>query len=721
MTTVTSVVSRHLRVLGTHLFFPIFLLILFSGFATAQQPVRCNSPYILESLPPEVFKATIDSRDKVNAQTLNPRNTQRQRCHQLWRIPVVFHVIHNRGVDSINAFQVASAMQVLNEDYRKMAGSPGFGSGVDTQIEFYLAKRDPLGAATTGITYTKDSIANFTYSVPNDTLLKNKIRWPQNRYMNVWVVDTIMFGPSFLLGFAHAPSNGTNILDGVVIADQYVGRDTGTVKSSAPYRKGRTLTHEVGHYLGLYHPFDFVNVPCEGDSAANCATAGDFVCDVPPHSMPHFGCPTFPQNTCTEFPKDTNDYIFNYMEYVDDSCMNMFSQGQATRMQNTLDTDSFRLQMVSTENLVNSGIEYYGFPDAWVMPHPGACVREQFNLFNQSLGIGFGGLPTPDTQFWWSIPGGTPDTSNLQHPFISYNTPGTKVVILTVVNNHGMCMYPMNIFIAGPNIQIGADTVNFPDSTSFFTNVSEPGTWSWNFGDGTGDSTSFLANPKYMYQSPDSFIYTATFTPEDSTQCTVNYTDTVYVQEPPLGPTIREFVGEYVGEKTNRLEWSTLRETNTAYFRVERSNDGAVFDLVGVRDALGTGLTNHYSFLDEEAHEGTNYYQLKWVDGEGGFGKSEIVEVEVPRQFSFEAWPNPVRNELQVSIQLRNPENGLRLEVRNVMGRKVAGLIREEVEGSEIQLVMDFSKLGAGVYFIKVNDYRTGTSGGNYKLLKVGE
>jgi hypothetical protein len=719
--TTSTLASRHWIARNSGIFFLLALLSGLPVFAQAQHPARCISPHVLNSLPPDVLDATLASREAVNAQSIHPQTQARQRCHQYWRIPVVFHVIHNRSVDSINAFQINSAMQVLNEDYRKKMGTPGFGTGVDTQIEFYLARRDPVGAATTGITYTKDSIAYFTYSVSNDTLLKSKIKWPQNRYLNVWVVDTIMYGPSYLLGYAHFPSNGTNILDGVVIADQYVGRDTGTVKSSAPYHKGRTLTHEVGHYLGLYHPFDYVTFPCEGDSAANCATSGDFVCDVPPHANPHFGCPTFPQNTCTEFPKDTNDYIFNYMEYVDDSCMNMFSQGQSTRMQNVLDTDSFRLQMVSTQNLVACGIEYYGFPDAWVMPHPGGCVRDPLLLVNQSLGIGPFGTPTPDTQFWWSIPGGTPDTSNLMHPVISYNAPGTYNIILTVVNNNGFCILPMFINIAGPNIQVIADTVNFPDSTSFLTFVDEPGTWSWNFGDGTGDSASTSMDPRYMYPVPDTFVYTAVFTPEDTTHCTVRYTDTVVVLVPPLGATLNDFRAKYTGAHTNVLDWSTIYESKTSIFRVERSSDGIVFDLIGIEEAVGFGTSNHYTFADEEAHDGVNYYRLTWIDTEGQSGKSDIVEVDVPYRFSFEVAPNPVTDVVHLHIRFREPDKGLRVQIRDIMGRAVMQMEMEHVLTPELGLDLDLSGLRGGVYFVKLSDYQTGTSGGNYKLLKTRE
>lgn len=688
----------------------LFICLLSTLSATAQQVdrvPRCNALELLDALPPATLKATLAQRDLLNARAMQPQPHARQFCFDTYRIPVVFHVIHNRGVDSISLAQIQSQVNVLNEDYRRRTGTPGFGSGVDANIEFYLAQRDPGGNATTGVTYTKDSIANFTYNAANDTLLKSKILWAQSRYLNIWVVDTIMFGPSYLLGYAHFPSNGMNTLDGVVIADQHVGDSTGTCVVP-PYHRGRTLTHEIGHYLGLYHPFDYVTNPCEGDSAANCATQGDFVCDVPPSNGPHYGCPSFPQNTCTEFPKDTSDYIYNYMEYVDDTCMNMFSQGQATRMHNALDTDSFRLILVSTENIIQSGITYHGRPDANFWFLGSGCVRDSALLFNRTIGIGPQGMPLPDTQFMWSIPGGCPDTSNAQHPMVMYKDTGTYVITLTVTNTYGICMYPMSVTIAGPDLTVGSNTVNLGDSTCFFTSASEPGTWAWNFGDGSGDSASTAAFPKHLYASSDTFYYTAIFTPEDTLQCTVAVQDTAIVLPPPLGVSLVRFEGHYVHGQGNLLEWTTASEVNHDRFVLDRSRNGINYVAIGtIRSAGNSSKLKHYAFPDLHAPEGRSYYRLRQYDRDGALVLSDVIEVTRWPDVEVQSWPNPVDGVLNLRMQVHIGETEVGIEVRDVFGRRLRA---EEVElaTGTTQMQFDLSDLRAGVYLLRIRDRLSG-------------
>ncbi len=135
-------------------------------------------------------------------------------------------------------------------------------SGFDTMIQFSLAD----------ITRT---VNTSWHNDNSESAYKSATGWDRNKYLNIWVNTA-----SGYLGYAYFPqtSAGSNV-DGVVILYESVG---GRNNGYGQYDQGRTLVHEVGHYLGLLHPFDYVISPCEGDSAANCATSGDMICDVPP-------------------------------------------------------------------------------------------------------------------------------------------------------------------------------------------------------------------------------------------------------------------------------------------------------------------------------------------------------------------------------------------------------------------------------------------------------
>ncbi len=268
-------------------------------------------------------------------------------------IPVVVHVIHNGqnlGVaPNITDNQVISQITVMNQDFAKMAGTPGWNNnpiGANTMIQFALAKVDPNGNPTNGINRVNLCQPSWSTSDIN-SIVKPQTIWDPTQYMNMWSVN---FSSSSLLGYAQFPSTnnpadlagfggGANT-DGVVSAFRFFGSSTfndGTFILSAPYDKGRTMTHEVGHYLGLRHIW--------GD--ANCGN--DFVADTPVHQTSNGGCPSHPKpNSC-----GTADEMFeNYMDYTTDGCMNIFTQGQSVRMNTVMNNAVRRSTLItSTKNL----------------------------------------------------------------------------------------------------------------------------------------------------------------------------------------------------------------------------------------------------------------------------------------------------------------------------------------------------------------------------------
>ena len=241
------------------------------------------------------------------------------------RIPVVVHVVHRIDAENISKAQIDSQIEVLNHDFRRTNSDIGSvpaafqGLTADARIEFELASSDPNGAATDGVTRTRTAVNGFT----DDDAVKSAATggadpWPSDRYLNIWVCRLA----GGLLGYAQFPG-GPAATDGVVITHTGFGT-TGT--AAAPFDLGRTATHEIGHWLDLRHIW--------GDDSGGCS-GSDFVADTPNQAGPNVGTPTFPHVSCNNGPN--GDMFMNYMDYIDDAAMFMFTAGQVTRMQAALD------------------------------------------------------------------------------------------------------------------------------------------------------------------------------------------------------------------------------------------------------------------------------------------------------------------------------------------------------------------------------------------------
>ncbi|MCC6361998.1 MAG: zinc metalloprotease [Bryobacterales bacterium] len=241
------------------------------------------------------------------------------------RIPVVVHVVWNTTAQNISDAQISSQMDVLNRDFRMRNTDTGSVPGPfqplrgDAEVEFFLATTDPAGNPTTGVTRRSTSVTSFS----DDDAVKFDSRggsdaWPADKYLNLWVCNL----GGGLLGYAQFPGGAANT-DGVVITHTGFGT-VGT--ASPPFHLGRTATHEIGHWLNLRHIW--------GDDGTGCS-GSDFVDDTPNQAGANTGKPAFPHVTCSNGPN--GDMFMNYMDYVDDDAMFMFSNGQVARMRACLE------------------------------------------------------------------------------------------------------------------------------------------------------------------------------------------------------------------------------------------------------------------------------------------------------------------------------------------------------------------------------------------------
>ena len=271
----------------------------------------------------EAYRA---SRRQIETFTRTARPRPRT---QVITIPVVVHVIYRDDDENISDQQVHSQIEVLNDDFRfrnsDRAGIPEAFRLVagDALVEFALATRDPHGRPSTGITRRKTGVAGFPYdgksdaTVRLDELIKSDpsgvAAWPRDDYLNLWVCPL----DDGLLGYAQFPG-GKAATDGVVIRTTAFGKVGNVIDH---YNLGRTCVHEVGHWLNLLHIW--------GDDAHGCQRS-DAVVDTPNQGGPNEGSPTYPKLSCNNAPH--GDMFMNYMDYVDDDSMCMFTRGQIERM-----------------------------------------------------------------------------------------------------------------------------------------------------------------------------------------------------------------------------------------------------------------------------------------------------------------------------------------------------------------------------------------------------
>jgi hypothetical protein len=254
-------------------------------------------------------------RTIANSKKYAARDTS---SNEIINVPVVIHVIYKSAVQNISDAQILSQLEALNKDFAHLnddrINTPvAFKNlATDTKIKFCLAQVDPKGKKTSGIirkqsnfeVFTADDGMKFSASGGDDA-------WDSQRYLNIWVCAL----SARSLGYA-TPPGGPADKDGLVIAYDAFGT-VGTLRN--PFDKGRTATHEVGHWLGLKHLW--------GDD--NCGN--DDVDDTPRQKTYNYGSPIFPH--LTDCSLDANgDMFMNYMDFSDDAVMNMFTIGQKKRM-----------------------------------------------------------------------------------------------------------------------------------------------------------------------------------------------------------------------------------------------------------------------------------------------------------------------------------------------------------------------------------------------------
>ena len=270
-------------------------------------------------------------------------------------IPVVFHVITSgTGATNVSAAIIQAQIDQLNIDFRNLAGSIN-PVAADTEVQFCLATLDPSNnpMAEPGIDRVTSFGAGSFTTTTVDTTIKPATSWDPNSYLNLWSANV----SGGILGWAQFPdasglggmpvSGGAANTDGVVALYSSLGSVANPNPGGGAYAQGRTLTHEIGHWLGLRHIW--------GDGGCG---VDDFCNDTPLSDAANFGCPN--TNSCTDPAPDPKDMVENYMDYTDDSCMNIFTADQKARIQTVLSISPRRVSL-TTSNKCGTPVPTVGF------------------------------------------------------------------------------------------------------------------------------------------------------------------------------------------------------------------------------------------------------------------------------------------------------------------------------------------------------------------------
>lgn len=332
-------------------------------------------------------------------------------------IPIVFHVLHDYGIENISDAQIIDAVRVLNNNFRKNNADTAFtvpafqGIAADSKIEFRLARLDPNGNCTNGI----ERIATTqTYYGDDDSKIN---QWPNERYLNVWVVKEIQSGAA---GYAIYPSAAqfNPSSDGIMILHNYVG----SIGTGSPSRS-TALTHEVGHYLNLQHVWGNSNNP-----GVSCGS--DQVNDTP-ETKGWTSC-NLSGNVCNP---GIVENVQNFMEYA--YCSTMYTNGQRNRMHAALNSNTAdRNNLWSAGNLIATGTDDLNYADC--SPKPVISPDDtRFVCVGDTVWFKHFTTNGSASSWDWTLPGSSPSSSTDSSAFAVYATPGTYDVILTTSNDAG--------------------------------------------------------------------------------------------------------------------------------------------------------------------------------------------------------------------------------------------------------------------------------------------
>ncbi len=662
---------------------PVLIGLLFSFTAIAQYK-HCYTTEVYNKLiqqHPEVLQVQAQLEAFTKQYTANQKESRT--ASTIYIIPIVFHIIHNYGPEDISDAQVLDEVRILNLDYRNIDSDTGDviplykPIAADCDIEFRLANKDPNGNCTNGIDRV---VSPLTYNADDNSKLDP---WPANKYLNVWVVSSL--SEAGAAAYAYLPGTAPGNIDGVIVLHNYVG----SIGTANPITS-RTVTHEIGHFFNLYHPWGPTNSPgvsCGDDYVDDTPeTAGWDYCDL--SGLDCIG---------------TVDNVQNYMEYS--FCSNMFTQGQKTRMLAAMNSfTSGRNNLWTTANAIATGINNLV---------PNACAPKADFLNSPTLvcsempvqysNLSWNGQPTS----WnWNFPGGTPSTSTDSMPVVHYNTPGNYNATLTVSNASGSNSITKNssIYVSGspensaPYYQSFETASSFPGSDGIVISPDNGVAWVRTTNAGSSGTASIMIR-NYSGNSSgqiDSYVFPAVNI-SHITQSTLTFKVANAQHNANSADRLRVYISTNCGSSWY-LKYSKSGAA-LATAGVVGSNfvpNSSQWRLETINLATFTGTSNLRIKFENTSDTGNNTY-IDEVNITGVVGLDELN----PASLNFDIYPNPSHGESTINFDLLK-EGNAQIHILDIMGREVNQLADSRLNAGSHQFNINNDNFAKGIYFVEL-------------------
>lgn len=667
-----------------------------------------QNPAYVESLAQDEI---IRSQEALENQNSTPKAT-------LWYVPIVFHVLHNGGTENISDAQIMDALEILNRDYRLQnsdannvantfnASNPSATAiPADVDVEFVLATKAPDGSCFTGITRTQDPLS-FDGSDGQDQVSAivngNDVyqgQWPPNKYCNVYICAEI----GGAAGYTFNPggwAGSSMYFNGIFVLDTYLGSiGTSSVGTS------RTLTHEIGHWLNLSHPWGGSNNP---GVASNC-NIDDGVDDTP-ECMGLTAC-ILNANSCngdnSYWGFDQIDNTENYMDYS--YCSKMFTQGQVNRMRNALNSSTAgRNNLKTASNLIATGADgnlslcKAEFSADRTSVCPGEDVTFTDDSYNAAIG------------WTWSFPGGSPASSTSQNPVITYSTPGIYEVSLSATDGSTTDAEVKTSYI---RVVPAAGTLPFLEGFETYSTLSNIDEWEIKNEGGngfvlatnaghTGSKSAKLANNNEAEGNFDELISSPVDLSSVSTSVTLSYRYAYKRKNSSDDDWFRVYVtndcGQNWGLKKTLHGFQLSSQTQTSSFTPASQADWTTVHMTNITSQYW--VDNFRYKFTFEAGGGNNFY-IDDINIYSGSPSDDIVTAsagltEGSLVSGLGVYPNPADAELNIRFNMGNDEDAT-IQIQDLAGKITQQTLVKAKTGSNLVLV-DTSKLASGLYFLKL-------------------
>lgn len=632
----------------------------------------------------------LQQRAESIQQNLLQQNYNHKTASASYVIPVVFHIMHEYGPENISDAQVIDEMRILNEDYQLRNADttsivPSFQNlKANLNIEFRLAKLDPNGNCTNGILH----IATPYTNIGNDDVKYDQ--WDPSKYLNVWVVKTMMSGAA---GYAYYPStaDGWPAIDGVVILSDYIG----SIGTGSAY-KSRALTHEIGHWLELQHTWGGTNQP-------GVACGDDGVTDTPD---------TQGWTTCNLSGSVCNpptvENVQNYMEYA--YCSRMFTLGQKQRMINALtSTVAHRNNIWSAANLLATGTDNASFTSTLTCK-PIADLVGSYRSICQGSNITFSDVSynAPVSSRQWTFAGGTPATSTASTQVVNYSSTGTFAVKLRVSNAQGADSIVKTSYItvqpqasSNPSsLYESFETISAVPNANWAVN-SGADAYTWQIANvgATGNRSIMIENIQATSNDIDEIV-SPSFNLSNTTNASLTF-KVAFQQTNSTGNTdnLKVYSSKDCGaiwtQRYSKSGAALATNTNISSSPFTPSASDWRTETVTLPAFLTSGNTSiKFVFT---AGKGNNVY----IDDINISSTVSVEEFTSSNGLSFQVMPNPFSDHATIRINSATEES-VSIELTDVMGKTVEVIPAGRLSIGDNTFSLDRGRLSGGLYFLNI-------------------